>query len=144
MWLVAALAGCGGAGAGRGAVGGTGGGSTSAAAPPCGPSQSLGAVTPTVVLRDADANQVVNAPVGSIVELQLEGLHTWSAPTVAPSGALIKVGAQGVLEQGACLWDFKVARAGDAKIMITEGALCPPNAMCPMYALLVTFTIHGE
>lgn len=143
MWLVAALAGCGGAGAGRGSVGGTGGVSTNATTSSCGGSQSSGAVTPTVILRNADAAHVVSAPVGSIVELRLEGLHTWSAPTVTPSGALIKVGAQGVQEQGACLWEFKVAHAGEAKIMITEGPLCPPNQMCPMYALLVTFTIHG-
>ena len=143
--LALAVAACGAAGAGRGSVGGSGstGGSTSGTAPACGGSWTSGPVTPTVTLRNADANRVVSAPVGAIVELRLEGLHTWSGPTTAPRGALTRVGAQGVLQHGACVWDFQVARRGDATIMITEGALCPPNAMCPMYAVALTFTIRG-
>lgn len=142
--LALAVAACGAAGAGRGGSGGAGGGSTSALSPTCGgETRTSGQVTPSVILRNADANRVVSAPVGAIVELRLSGSHTWSGATVAPVGALTLVGAQGALQQGTCVWDFQVAHRGDATIMITEGALCPPNAMCPMYAILVTFTIRG-
>jgi hypothetical protein len=62
---------------------------------------------------------------------------------VTPQGALTLDGAQCALEQGDCVWDIQVARAGDAVITFTGAALCQPNQMCPQYALLASFTIHG-
>jgi hypothetical protein len=151
-WLVALvallalfLAGCGGTGAaGGGATSGTGGGGASTAQTlPCGGSRSASSETPSAMLRNTDANHAATVPVGAVVEVRLDGTHVWKLGTVTPQGALTPDGAQGALEQSDCVWDFQVARAGDAVIAFTGAALCQPNQMCPQYALLASFTIHG-
>lgn len=143
--LALLVAGCGGAGAtGGGATSGAGGGGTSSAqTQPCNGSIGAHGTTPSVTLRNTDANHTATAPVGEVVEIRLDGQHVWKLGSVTPNGALTSVGAQGALEQGDCVWDFQVAQAGDAVVTFTGTALCQPNQACPAYAMLVTFTIHG-
>ena len=150
-WFVALVAllallmtGCGSAGAtGGGATSGTGGGAPTAQTLPCDGSPGAGVGTPSATVRNTDANHAATAPVGSVVEIRLDGQHVWKLGSVTPKSALTPVGAQGALEQGDCVWDFQVAQAGDAVVAFTGTALCQPNQMCPQYALLASFTIHG-
>ncbi|MDE3231524.1 MAG: hypothetical protein KGO05_16720 [Chloroflexota bacterium] len=149
LLLVALLAGCAGvAGPGGGTSGspsrGPGGGTSGTLPPPC-TGTSLGAVSAQVVtLRGGDANHDVGVPVGWVVEIQMDTRHTWRLESVAPASALTLVGAQGIVQNGACVWDFQVARAGDATVTLVGGALCPTGQACPMYAILAKFTIHGQ
>lgn len=131
--VIVALAGC----------GGTGGGTTSAKALPCHGSVIGGGATPSVTLRNADTNHETPAPVGAVVEIRMDGQHTWSLDTVTPSDALTPVGAQGALQQSECVWDFRVARAGVVTVSMVGGALCEPNQACPAYAILAKFIIRG-
>jgi hypothetical protein len=147
--LVALLvAGCGGAGAvGGGTTGagsGAGSGSASVTKLPCNGSVGAGGGAPSVTLRSSDASHQASAPVGALVEIRMDGRHVWRLGVAAPNGALTAVGAQGALEQGECVWDFRVAQAGDAVVTFTGTALCQPQQMCPQYALLARFTVHGS
>lgn len=143
--LALLVAGCGSAGAtGGGATSGTGGGGASTAqALPCDGSLDAPGETPSATLLNTDVSHATTAPKGAVVEVRLDGQHVWKLGTVSPQGALTPDGAQGALEQGDCVWDFQVAQAGDAMITFTGTALCQPNQMCPQYALLASFTIHG-
>lgn len=137
LLAVALLAGC-------ASVAGPGGGTTGTLPPPC-TGKSLGAVTASVVtMRGSDANHDVGVPVGHVVEIQLDAQHTWQLDSVTPAGALTAVGAQGIVRDGACVWDFQVARAGDATVTFVGGALCARGQPCPAYAILAKFTIHGH
>lgn len=138
------LAGCGNAGAVGGGSGGSIGGASSGVTSPCAGRAVASRATPTVILRPTDASHAANAPVGSIVEIRLDAQHVWRLGEVSPAGALTPQRPQGALEQGECLWDFTVARAGDATVSFTGSPNCPPLAMCPQYALLTQFTIHGS
>ena len=122
---------------------GTGGGSTSARALPCAGRVTPPAVAPSVTLRDADAGHETPARVGSVVEIRLDGQHTWNLDSVTPSDALTPTGAQGALQQGACVWDFRVAKAAVATVQMVGGALCQPHQPCPAYAMLAKFIIRG-
>ncbi len=131
--LVAALAGC----------AGLGGGSTSEPVLPCNGRVISDGVTPILTLRNADADHEVSAPVGSVVEIRMDGQHAWNLGTVTPAGALTLIGAQGVLEKGECVWDFRVAQTGVATVQMVGGAHCQPNHPCPAYAILAKFIIRG-
>ncbi len=140
--LALLVAGCGGAGGG-GTASGSGSPTTVATPPPCnGPAPVVG-VAPTVTLRNTDAYHTASVPLGSVVEIRLDGKHKWSLGGVAPSGALTTVGAQGTLMQGECVWDFTVAQPGDATVSFVGTALCAPNMPCPQYAMLIKFIIHA-
>jgi hypothetical protein len=141
--LALLVAGCGGAGAAGGATGGGGGGSSHARALPCKGSVEAGGGAPSVTLRNTAASREATVPVGALVEIRLDGQHAWNNALVTPKDALLPVGAQGALEHGDCVWDYQVAQVGDAQVMIVGGALCQPDQMCPMYAIVATFTIHG-
>ena len=140
------LAGCGGAGA-VGGAGGAGGSASPTATPnlppPCTGQSATLAGSPGATLRNMRGPTEVSLPVGAVVEIRLDGNHTWSRAAITPAGGLTPTGAQGALEQGECVWDFAVAQPGDSVVTFTGGARCPPNAMCPQYALLAKFTIHG-
>ena len=150
-WLVALVAllallvaGCGSAGTtGGGATSGSGGGASTAQTLPCDGSIGAHGTTPSVTLHNSDASHTATAPVGEVVEIRLDGQHVWKLTSVKPDVALTRVGAQGALEQGDCVWDFRVERPGDAVVTFTGTALCQPNQACPAYAMLATFTIHG-
>lgn len=138
------LAGCGGAGA----IGGAGGPGGSATAtpnlpPPCKGQPAVSSSPPSATLRNSSGPNEVSLPVGAVVEIRLDGTHVWSHATTTPADGLTPTGPQGALEQGECVWDFTVARPGDTVVSFAGGARCPPNAMCPQYALLARFTIHG-
>jgi len=138
------LAGCGAVGS----VGGGGGRSTGSVTPsPTAPAPCAGSAgdptPPDVTLGVADENHTTSAPVGAVVEIRLDGQHLWRAGSVTPTDALTPIGPQGALEQGACVWEFQVAQHGDAVVTFIGTALCPPNAMCPQYAMLARFTIRG-
>lgn len=143
------LAGCGGAGAvgGSGGTGGTGGSARPTATPnlppPCKGQPATPSGAPSATLRNSSGPNQVSLPVGAVVEIRLDGNHTWSRANIMPAGGLTPAGAQGAVEQGDCVWDFAVAQPGDTVVTFTGGARCPPNAMCPQYALLAKFTIHG-
>lgn len=122
---------------------GMGGGSTSETALPCNGHVIAGGATPTLTLRHADADHETPALVGSVVEIRLDGQHTWNLDTVTPGNALTPVGAQGALQQGECVWDFRVARPGVATVQMVGGALCAPGQPCPAYAILARFIIRG-
>lgn len=119
------------------------GGSTSEKAIPCAGSVLADAPTPTVILKNSDANHDVSVPLGAVIEIQMDAEHTWSLESVTPAGILTPVGPQGVVQHNACVWDFRVAGAGDATISLVGGALCAPGQACPMYAILAKFTIHA-
>lgn len=144
--LAMLLAGCGGAGAtAGGATSGVGGSRTPIAKTlPCSGSVGASGAAPSVTLRNSDASHDATAPVGATVEFRMDGQHVWRLGSVTPSSALTPVGAQGALQQGACVWDFQVAQVGDAVVLFTGTALCQPNQACPQYALLAKFTIHGS
>lgn len=133
LTMALALAGC----------AGTGGGTTSATALPCAGNVMSGGATPSVTLRNADADHETPLPVGSVVEIRMDGQHTWNLDTVTPRDALTPIGAQGALQQGECVWDFRMAKAGLATVQLVGGALCQPNQPCPAYAILAKFTIRG-
>ncbi|HET9109485.1 MAG TPA: hypothetical protein VFN78_01545 [Ktedonobacterales bacterium] len=138
------LTGCGAAGA----VGGGGARSTgSVTPPPTAPSpcagSAVGPITPNVTLGAADENHATSVSVGAVVEIRLDGQHLWRAGSVTPTAALTPIGPQGALEQGACVWEFRVVQRGDAVVTFIGTALCPPNAMCPQYAMLARFTVRG-
>lgn len=147
------LGGCGGSEpVGRGSGDGAKGGATptipaSAPAPtavlPCygAPMPSEG--TPSVILRNTSGPKEAVVPVGMIVEMRLSGKNKWDHNSIMPGGALAAAGAQGALENGDCVWDFRVAQSGKIVVTFIGGALCRPNEACPQYALLATFTING-
>ncbi len=133
------LTGCG----ASGAVGGDSSGSGSTPTPsPCAGSRS-GKVPSSVTLRAADENHTTPVPVGAVVEIQLDSQHVWRLGSVAAADALTPIGLQGALDQGACVWEFQVAQPGDAVVTFVGTALCPPNTMCPQYAIVARFTIQG-
>lgn len=134
------LAGCGGAGGAGGAATAT---ATPNLPPPCTGQSAAPGSPPSATLRNASGPNEVSLPVGAVVEIRLDGNHTWSRGVITPAGGVTPAGAQGALEQGDCVWDFAVAQPGDTVVSFTGGARCPPNAMCPQYALLAKFTIHG-
>lgn len=134
IMLASLLMGCAG-------IGGPGG-STNQKAIPCTGSVLADAPTPTIILRNSDANHDVSVPIGAVIEIQMDAEHTWSLESVTPGGVLTPVGPQGVVQHNACVWDFRVAGAGDATISLVGGALCAPGQACPMYAILAKFTIH--
>ena len=135
--------------AGCGAAGAIGGGAPSAKQTPSPtmPAPCAGvaasAPAPSVTLRNADSNHTASAPVGSLVAIRMDGQHVWRLNSVTPSDVLAPTGAQGALEQGDCVWEFQVARSGDVVVTFIGTALCPPNAMCPQYAMVAKFTVHG-
>jgi hypothetical protein len=120
-----------------------GGGSTSGTALPCNGSVISGAATPDITLRNADADQETPAPVGAVVEIRMDGQHTWNLDTVTPGDVLTPVGAQGVFQQGECVWDFLVANPGVTTVQMVGGALCAPNQPCPAYAIVAKFIIRS-
>jgi hypothetical protein len=146
------LAGCGGSEpVGRGSGGGAKGGATptapaSAPAPtavlPCYGASTPSEGMPTVILRNTSGPKEAVVPVGMIVEIRLSGKNKWDHSSSMPSGALTSAGAQGALEHGDCVWDFRVAQSGKIVVTFIGGALCRPNEACPQYALLATFTIN--
>ena len=149
LWLAAALmtmllTGCGAAGAvGGGSSGRPGVTTPSGTVPPPCAGAPVGGATPHVTLGVSDENHTVSVPVGDVVEIRLDGQHVWRPGSVSPASALTPIGPQGVLEQGACVWEFRVARPGDAVVTFIGTALCPPNTMCPQYALVARFALHG-
>lgn len=143
------LAGCGGSepvGRGSGGDGKVGATPTPPAATavlPCygAPAPSEG--SPSAVLRNTTGPKEAAVPVGMIVEIRLSGKNKWDHNSIMPTGALTAAGAQGALENGDCVWDFRVAQSGKVVVTFIGGALCRPNEACPQYALLATFTING-
>lgn len=147
------LAGCGGSEpVGRGSGGGGRGGATptvpaTTPAPtavlPCYGTPAPSDGSPSAVLRSATGPKEAAVPVGMIVEIRLSGKNKWDHTSIMPTGALTAAGAQGALEDGDCVWDFRVAQSGKVVVTFIGGALCRPNEACPQYALLATFTING-
>ena len=143
--ILVPLAGCGAVGGPGAGVSGTPSVGTSGTLPPPCTGKSLGnSISPAVTVRWNDANHDVSASVGDVVEIQMDVQHVWQLESVTPLDALTPVGSQGVVLNGACVWDFQVARAGDAEVSLVGGALCPIGHACPMYAILAKFTIHGH
>lgn len=105
------------------------------------PAPSEGA--PSAVLRNTTGPKEAAVPVRMIVEIRLSGKNKWDHDAIMPSGALTAAGAQGALENGDCVWDFRVAQSGKVVVTFIGGALCRPNEACPQYALIATFTING-
>ena len=145
--LVAMLAGCGAAGSSVGGPSAGGGGqptATAAVTLPCNGAPTAPSRPPSVTLRNADSGHTVSVAVGAVVEIRLDAAHVWRLGSAQPAGALTPAGAQGALEQGDCVWDFAVAQPGEATIAFVGTALCPPNTMCPQYALSARFLIRAQ
>lgn len=152
LMLALLVAGCGGlAGAGGGSGAGNGGAAptvpartpTSSAPLPCTGAPAASEGTPAVVLRNTSGPKEAAVPVGQIVEIRLDGHNKWGHNSIDPESALTPAGAQGALEDGDCVWDFRVAQASETVVTFVGGALCQPNEACPQYAILAAFTING-
>jgi hypothetical protein len=149
LMLALLVAGCGGlVGAGgdtgdRGVPGAPAATATTGAPLPCTGAPAASEGTPAVILRNTSGPKEAAVQVGQIVEIRLDGHNKWGHDSIDPESALMPAGAQGALEDGDCVWDFRVAQASKTVVTFVGGALCQPNEACPQYAILAAFTING-
>lgn len=121
----------------------TGGGSSAMEVLPCDGGVIPGGASPAVILHHSDSGKTLSVPLGAVVAIRLEGKFAWNRASVMPADALTPVGAQGALEDGECIWEYRVAKTGDAIVTISGGALCKPGQACLQYAVAAWYTIRG-
>ncbi len=110
------------------------------------PNQTAIATTPAkagIVLLQSANNTTVNVAKGSIVEVDLPFDHNWTNPTgnfqsnltvQTPSGYAAQT-------QKMCVWRYLASNPGNVQLSYTGQALCKKNEACPMYVVMVSFTL---
>ncbi len=109
--------------------------------PSAGPSPSPLGFAVTVTEKD----HAVTMRTGQTLEVVLHagnGMTNWSHPVAKDTsllGPIVDPAATGA--QGVTLAAFQAKRSGSVEVTANAGPKCPPNAMCPMYAIAYTLTV---
>jgi hypothetical protein len=96
-----------------------------------------------VTLKPSSSNTTVTVQPGETITVLMPFGHKWTGPT----------SSQGILElqspygyaskaNNACVWSFVARGTGTAHLNFEGRALCKHATMCPMYVMLVPFTIN--
>jgi hypothetical protein len=88
------------------------------------------------------SNATIAAAVGDTIEIRLPFGHKWGGPANT-QGTLIMQQPAGyaVKSEKSCVWRFVATQSGKSNLSFTTQALCPHNAMCPMYIAVISYTI---
>jgi len=100
---------------------------------------------PNVVVNIKQSHTIVTAHIGNVVEIRLPFGHTWDGPRTlqailqlhTPSGYAMK-------DKGVCVWRFVAQSAGTAHLTFYARAICERGQLCPLFILLVPFTIRVQ
>lgn len=97
----------------------------------------------TVTLTTADSHKTVEAKKGDTIEIHLSFGHVWQGPTSLSQDLLAMQNPSGYASTTAkaCVWRFVATGTGIAHLSFNGRALCKKGQVCPMYILVIPFTL---
>ncbi|MBA2396923.1 MAG: hypothetical protein H0V70_29730 [Ktedonobacteraceae bacterium] len=95
-----------------------------------------------VILQPSDANTMITAHSGDVIEVRLPFGHKWSEPA-APQGVLQLQTPAGYAfkTNNACIWRFVAQKTGSAQLNFSGRPICKPGQMCALFIMSVPFKI---
>ncbi len=95
-----------------------------------------------VTIKMSDANALVTARVGDVLEIQLPFGLRWTGPKITGGGLhLYTPAGYASTVLGMCIWRFNAVSVGTAHLTFFARAICQKNQYCPQYVLALPFTI---
>ncbi len=96
-----------------------------------------------VIVQFSSGDHVVTAHNGDVIEFLLPFGQSWSGPTTS-QGVLQLQTPYGYVATAAkaCAWRFVAVNSGTTQLSFSGRAICVKGAMCPMYILLLHYTIN--
>ncbi|HXZ06107.1 MAG TPA: hypothetical protein VEH81_14840 [Ktedonobacteraceae bacterium] len=100
--------------------------------------------TPNIRVKSGTADTTITAHVGNLIEFDLSSGQRWNGPTSSLGTLQLQVPYGYVWKTGnttTCVWQFVARNTGQTQVSFTARALCKKGAMCPHYALDLTYNV---
>lgn len=96
-----------------------------------------------VTLTSKDSHKTVEVKKGDTIEIDLSFGHVWQGPTSLSQDLLTMQQPSGYASTmaKACVWRFVATGTGVAHLSFNGRALCKKGQLCPMYILVIPFTL---
>ena len=97
----------------------------------------------SVVVRPPQATGTVVAHTGDTIEFLLPFGMRWRGPTASQGTLKIEEPYGYALKsENSCVWHFTASGTGKVEVQFSGSAICKAGTFCPMYVMLVPFTIE--
>ena len=95
-----------------------------------------------IVLKPSNSNSTITAQVGNVIEVDLPFGQRWSGPLISQGGLSLQQPAGFALTTTKmCVWRFTAQSAGTTQLKFTGQAICGAKQACPLYIMLLPYTI---